>query len=234
MKQISLKLLVAHLENDLGLSANRELARRVSNNSPDAVDFYISKLGKDIVEYISQTIMHRDIFSDYYLFLSSPYTADNSPLWDKVTKYNGRNNCTLKTYTSNISCRHFCKVAQKEKKEALLHSTMLEYMDYESLIKCDKSIDDSDSKTIRYMGKAYALLSQRDQIVLKCLVIDKVSSLDAFDILSEFINPRPRNNMSSVEVKASLSTKQKQDAVSLLKGRALLKLQELYNKQLNK
>ena len=56
MKQISLKLLVAHLENDLGLSANRELARRVSNNSPDAVDFYISKLGKDIVEYIANII----------------------------------------------------------------------------------------------------------------------------------------------------------------------------------
>ena len=82
------------------------------------------------------------------------------------------------------------------------------------------------------MRNAFALLNERDKLVLKCLVIDKVSSIDAFDILGEHIKPRPRNNMSSAEVKANLSTKQKQDAVSLLKGRALLKLQDLYNEQL--
>lgn len=232
MKQLPLKLVISRLENDLGMSANMELARRVSENLPEAVDFYISNLGKSIVEHISFTIMHRDVFSDYYIFLSSPYTVDNLPTWKKVVGYKGKNNCTLKTYTSNISCRHFCKIAQKEKKEAFAHSSMLEYMDYESLLKCDTNPDDSESKMIQTMRNAFALLNERDKLVLKCLVIDKTSSLDAFDILGEYINPRPRNNMSSEEVKANLSTKQKQDAVSLLKGRALLKLQDLYNEQL--
>lgn len=232
MRQLPLKLVISRLENDLGMSANMELARRVSENLPDAVDFYISELGKGIVEHISFSIMHRDVFSDYYIFLSSPYTENNLPMWKKVVGYKGKNNCTLKTYTSNISCRHFCKIAQKEKKEALAHSSMLEYMDYESLLKCDTDPDDSESKMIRTMRSAFALLNERDKQVLKCLVIDKTSSLDAFYILGEYINPRPRNNMSSSEVKANLSTKQKQDAVSLLKGRALLKLQDLYNEQI--
>lgn len=233
MEKLPLNLIISRLENDWGMSANKELARRVSENLPDAVDFYISKLGKSIVNYISNTIMHRDIFSDYYIFLSSPYTEDNSPMWKKVVGYKGRNNCTLKTYTSNISCRHFYKIAQKENKEALMHNSLLEYMDYESLLKCDDANpDDSESKIIRIMRNAFALLCQRDQLVLKCLVIDKISSLDAFVILGDYINPRPRGNMSSADVKASLSTKQKQDAVSLLKGRALLKLYELYKQQL--
>ena len=63
-------------------------------------------------------------------------------------------------------------------------------------------------------------------------VFDPISALDAFELLDDYINPRPKFNMTSAEVKASLSVKQKQDAVSLLKGRALLKLQELYTEQL--
>ena len=62
MRQLPLKLVISSLENDLGMSANMELARRVAENLPEAVDFYISKLGKSIVEHISFTIMHRDIF----------------------------------------------------------------------------------------------------------------------------------------------------------------------------
>ncbi len=69
MRQLPLKLVISRLENDLGMSANMELARRVSENLPEAVDFYISKLGKSIVEHISFTIMHCDVFSDYYIFL---------------------------------------------------------------------------------------------------------------------------------------------------------------------
>ena len=234
MRQLPLKLIISQLDNDLGMSANMELARRVSENYSEAVDFYISKLGKSIVDHISYTIMHRDIFSDYYIFLSSPYTETNIPTWKKVVGYKGKNNCTLKTYTSNISCRHFCKIATKERKEALLHGDMLEFMDYESLLKCDTDFDDSESKTIQSIRNAFALLGERDKLVLKCLVIDKTSSIEAFDILGKHINPRPKDNMSSAEVKARLSIKQKQDAISLLKGRALLKLQELYNEQLKR
>lgn len=232
MDSLSLKEITSQLENDVNMIANIELARRVSLNIPDAVGFYISDLSRSIVEYITYSILHRDAFSEYYIFLSSPYTQNNHPEWKKVASYKGRNNCTLKTYTSNITCRHFCKIAQKEKKESQTHGMLLEFMDYESLIKCDTGEEEFENTTSIAMRQAFLKLNDRDRLILKYLVIEKISALDAFELLDDYINPRPKFNMTSSEVKASLSVKQKQDAISLLKGRALLKLQELYTEQL--
>lgn len=232
MEQLPLKLIISRINNDLGMSANIELARRVTKNIPDAVVFYISDLSKSIIDFISYHIIHRNILSEYYIFLSSPYTDNHLPLWKKVVGYKGYNNCSLKTYTSNISCRHFCKVAQNEKKESQSHGELLEFMDYESLLRCDTSMDESDDRDMIAMKKAYLQLNKRDRLILKCLIIDKISSLDAYEILSEYIKPRPTNDRTSEEVKANLTMRQKQNAVSLLKGRALLKLQELYGEQI--
>lgn len=109
---------------------------------------------------------------------------------------------------------------------------LLEFMDYESLIKCDTGEEEFENTTSIAMRQAFLKLNDRDRLILKYLVIEKISALDAFELLDDYINPRPKFNMTSSEVKASLSVKQKQDAISLLKGRALLKLQELYTEQL--
>lgn len=228
MEQLPLKYIISRLDNDLDMSANIELARRVSKNLPNAVIYYISDLSKSIIDFISYNIIHRDILSEYYIFLSSPYTCENLPMWKKVVGYKGYNNCSLKTYTSNISCRHFCKVAQIEKKESQAYGDLFEFMNYEDLLKCDTYMDESENRDISAMSKAFLLLNERDKMILKCLVIDKTSSLDAYEILNKYIKPRPTANMTSDEVKASLTIRQKQNAISLLKGRALLKLHELY------
>lgn len=229
---LPLRDLIKLLSDDIEMKANMELARRVYCNEARTVDYYISTLCKPNIDFIEKNIMHRYILSEYYIFLCEP-VEDNIPQWKKVRGYKAGNECTLKTYTSTIACRHFSKVAKKEKEEGMRHDDLIEFMDYEALLVCDKVDDDLDSPTRVAMRNAYSKLQDRDKMVLKYLIIDKFDSQKAFELLKDDIHPRAKDGMTSDEVKATLSLKQKQDAVSLLKGRALLKLQELYRNCLN-
>ena len=230
---LSLRDLIKLLPDDIEMMANMELARRICSNEDRTVDFYISTLCKPNIDFIEKNVMHRYILSEYYMFLCNPISEENIPQWKKVQGYQAANDCTLKTYTSTIACRHFSKVAKKEKEEGMRHDELIEFMDYEALLVCDKVDDDSDSPTRVAMRNAYSRLLDRDKMVLKYLIIDKFDSQKAFELLKDDIHPRAKDGMTSDEVKATLSLKQKQDAVSLLKGRALLKLQELYRNCLN-
>ena len=103
---------------------------------------------------------------------------------------------------------------------------MLEYVDYESLIRCESISDEEDNSQMQCVRKAFQMLSERYRLVLHYLVIEKMSALDAFPLLDSYIHPRPKDGLTSDEVKKAWSSKQRQDALSLLKGYALKHLQE--------
>lgn len=229
--------LVARLSEDEGYQANKELAKRVVSNEPKAVHYYLTVIGMPIMGYIERSIMHRDITAEYYIFLSHPFDGEKErPLWHRVDLYNGIE-CLLSSYTSKITCRYFCKLANKEKKRKECESELLEYVDYESLLKCEAMPEDGEEPQIQCVRQAYLRLPERYRCVLRCLVIDQMSALDAFPLLSPFVHPRPKDGLTSDGVKASWTVKQRQDALSLLKGYALKQLQrnfdaikEQYNK----
>ncbi len=222
-------ILVKRLKDDLEYEANKELAQRIVKNETKAVHYYLTIIGAPIMKYIENTIIYRDITAEYYMFLSEPFDKkEEKACWHRIDLYKGIN-CLLSTYTSNIACRHFCKEANKERKKRISEGELLEYVDYESLIKCEKVSDDEEGSQTYCVRQAYQLLSERDKSVLRCLVIDKMSALDAFPLLASFINPRPKDGLSSEEIKVAWTNKQRQDALSLLKGRALEHLQENFN-----
>ena len=215
--------------DDPNYDANRELAGLVVNNEPRAVHYYLYNIGVPIMRHIETTITHRDITAEYYIFLSAPFDEERGmSCWHKVALYKGRN-CRLDSYTSSITCRHFFKVAQEERKRKESENDLLEYVDYQSLLKCESAPDDAENRQIKCMRRAYNMLSDRDQAVLRYLVIEKMSALDAYPLLSDYITPHPKGGMTSDDVKASWTNKQRQDALSLLKGRALEHLQKRYN-----
>ena len=99
------------LNNDTDYIANKELAKMIVSNETKAVHYYLTEIGLPIMKHIEFSIMHRDITAEYYIFLSSPYdNQEEKPLWHRVDLYKGIN-CLLSSYTSNIACRHFCKLA---------------------------------------------------------------------------------------------------------------------------
>lgn len=213
------------IKNDPTYEINRLLAHEVVQNNPEAVNFYLKNIGFPIIRHIESSITHYDITAEYYMFLSYPYdTEQERACWHRVELYKGIN-CLLSTYTSNISCRHFCKEVNKEKKKKAKEGDLLEFVDYESLLRCEETPDDSDNIQIRCVREAYKMLNERDRMVLQCLIIKNMSALEAFPVLAPFISPRPKEGLTSEEVKMSWTNKQRQDAMSLLKGRALDRLQ---------
>lgn len=214
------------LNNDTDYIANKELAKMIVSNETKAVHYYLTEIGLPIMKHIEFSIMHRDITAEYYIFLSSPYdNQEEKPLWHRVDLYKGIN-CLLSSYTSNIACRHFCKLANKEKRISEKEGDLLEYVDYESLIRCESISNEEDNSQMQCVRKAFQMLPERYRLVLHYLVIEKMSALDAFPLLDSYIHPRPKDGLTSDEVKKAWSSKQRQDALSLLKGYALKHLQE--------
>lgn len=212
--------------------ANYELAQRVVANNVHAINYYIGVLSLPIINHIERTIIHRDILSEYYEFLSNPYNVESGlSEWRKVSLYKGKT-CRLDSYTSLITTRHFCKIATKERQESQSKSDLIEYVDYQSLLSCASDDDESSYEVgskLWKVRKAYRELCQRDQLALLCLTIEKMPALEAWTKLDPYIQPRPTQGMTSEEVKQTWSNKQKQDALSLIKGRAIQHFIRIFN-----
>ena len=225
---IDWKNITHQLRHDSDYKTNLELASEVVANKARAVHYYLMQMGEPIMQHIENHILHRNVTADYYMFLSSPFdNEEDRPRWHKVELYKGLD-CRLDSYTSCIACRHFSKVAKREQERKGCEDGLLEYVDYEALLGCERTPDE-DSERMQLMREAMSLLSEREREVLRCLVIDNMPAIDAYPLLERFITPRPKDGMTSEEVKASWTTKQRQDALSLIKGRALKHLHEIFD-----
>ena len=228
---LSFSVLTEHLGKDPDCIYNLEFKRRIVSNDVDSVEYYLGDYSKDIVSYIEANIVHHSILTEYYFFLSDPLDSNREPTWHRVSLYDGRRGSSLYTYTSNISFRHFCRQAAKERKQANKHVELLDFLDYESLIQCDfANYDDENHEEMKNRARmAYSRLSERDKQAINVLVIKKMHWSKAFDALCPYLNPKTYGEFDTREkVLASWSNKQKQDAMSLLKGRAIERLQRLY------
>lgn len=215
-----------------GRDADLELARRVVINDAPSVNYYMGEFSDRIVDYVTKAIYKgKDPRSDMYVILSSPLQSDGTPAWHRVGLYRAYKGCSLQTYTRNICIRELIKL---EKKEKAKNSTteFLDFLDYESLLKCESSTDeisDEEKKLMFHKVKeAYLKLNVRDRLVIKLLVIEKHSALEVFEQLSPYMHPKVKKGETPEEVIAMWTNKQKQDAISLMKGRAVSKLAKQY------
>lgn len=222
--------IINSLKDDPDYLANKELARLVVSNDIRAVNYYLDTIGNPIIKHIVQTITKRDITAEYYIFLSSPFDPKTEMAkWHPVSLYKGVC-CRLSSYTSTITCRYFCRMVNKENKLKGKSGGLLDFVDYESLLKCEKAcIEETDDIQIKCVKDAYSQLNEKDREVLRLLIIEKKTSIEAFPILSQYITPRPKEGRNPEEIKAKWTDKQKQDAISLIKGRALEHLQNKYS-----
>ena len=228
------KEIIDTLKDDPDLAANKELACLVTQNDTLAVNYYLREIGFPIMEHIEKTITHYDVMSEYYMFLSDPFDKNlGISRWHRVGLYRGIN-CKLNTYTSNITCRYFCKKVNSERRRNLKEGELLEFVDYESLLKCETAENEDEGIQNKCVRAAYKSLKEREREALRLLIIEKKSALEAFCQLSKYMTPRAKDGLTSEQIKAGWSDKQKQDAISLLKGRALEHLQNKFIEVKNK
>ncbi len=162
-----------------------------------------------ILSFVSTSILHTDnkfdIVGEVYEFLS-----DND--WQILRNFAGKEDATLNTYLSSCIVNHF-KTIRKREYNRTKAEVRLDIPDiYTELTKRSEEKDESDIRGAAM--QAYQLLEKKDQVVIKALVIDKKSALEAADE----IWPHVCSDASWQD----LPRKRVQDTIAMRKRRATL------------
>lgn len=226
------------------VEADLEMARRIVNNDDLSVNYFLSDFSMPFLEYIGREIMKMEgcyingtlcfyagVSSEYYEFIGAKF-IDGKPTWHKVSLYEGLKNkghkeARLYTYISTITVRHFIDVKKKINKnkeknlddmpESASISILKKYDGFDEII-----LEEDDTKH-KELVTAWKKLPERDQLVLKYLVIEDRNPLEIFDEMIQYVE---------TTIPAEQYTKkQKQDAMSLMKRRAKLHLRMLMTEQ---
>lgn len=235
LMEIRRKVLCAHPV----LAYEWEFIRLLSSKQPsksvlEARNFFLGDYSMPILNSIAREICQcstQELLGEYYEFISRPDTTTLTPYY-KLTLYRNQNGADLKTYVTTITTRYFRRVRMKQDKEN----------------KRLVSIDESDRLVVAFSGNevienpwfelllnggersgcaledeelhhALGQLPYREQLIIKLTVMDDASGLEAFEELKDYLNPK-------IPL-AEWSDKQKQNAMALLRGRALQHLKKI-------
>lgn len=229
----SYKKLWSKLPTDV--AANIEFARLVMQGEYYNQVFFFGDYSEPILRYICIKLfccrkvedMIITIKSEYYEFVAKPFDKNNRPQWYQLKHYEGRNGLKLKGWLSNNSFQYFSWQMKKNKNETNNESELLDFIDYEALLSKDcyeSELSDEELSRNNRVRKAFETLSEKDQDVINSLVIDKMHWTDAYERLSVYMKPRKGR-----EVMNTWKPKRKQDALAMLKARAIEHLQARYN-----
>lgn len=235
LMEIKRKVLCAHPV----LAYEWEFIRLLSSKQPsksvlEARNFFLEDYSLSILNSIARNICHcktLEIFGEYYEFISRPDFATLTPYY-KLTLYENKNGADLKTYVSSITTRYFRRVQQKKVKEekrlvsmdesdrlviTFSGNEVIENPWFELLLSGGESsghaLEDEE------LRQALGQLPYREQLIIKLTVMDDASGLEAFEELKGYLNPKiPLEEWND---------KQKQNAMALLRGRALQHLKKI-------
>lgn len=251
-------VICTHLRNREGsVGEDLRFVRYVVENDPRAIRYFMGEFSVPILRYMTYHILHlkndseygepyQQVAGDYYLFIASPFNPpdDPKPEWHKLSLYKGADGARLYTYVFNIMFRYFTRNKKKFENIKKNGEELLEYVDYEALLGYDlaeEEMSDEEIAALKRARKAFDLLKEKDQEVLRIMVMEKTHWSKAFDLLRKYLDPlgpkKAWQSWSFEEKQAAIdqywTPKQKQDAISLLKVRAISHLAEQY-KELKK
>lgn len=168
-----------------------------------------------------------EISSQYYEFVAKPFEKDtHKPQWYQLATYKGINDQKLKTWLQTNGRQWFIKEkikVEKEKKHSEIESVPLTTL--LGLDKAEDEITDEELAKRQKLKNAWALLSKKDKEVLTTLVLRKTHWTEAWEKLSQYIEPE--DGQASMETWAN---KTKQDALARLKKRAKKHLLNRFNR----
>lgn len=222
------------------IEGDKEIAKRVVRNDKLAVHYFLGEFSIPFLDYIGREIMkveeyyinnawhyYPNISEDYFEFIGAKF-IEGIPTWHKVSLYKGLKNkgtkeARLYTYINTITVRHFIALKKKKDKnkeksfddmlESLSTSILKEYDGFDEILLKE------DPQEYKELDIAWGKLSQKDQLILKYLVIEELDPLEIFDEMIQYVQ-------TTIDP-MSFTKKQKQDAMSLMKQRAKKHLREL-------
>lgn len=176
--------------------------------------------------YATESAM-MEISGKYYEFVAQPFEKDTQkPQWYQLASYKGINDQKLKTWLQTNGRQWFIKDKIKEEKASNHHE--IESVPLHTLLgleKPEEEVTDEELEARNKLKRAWTCLSKKDKDVLTILVIHKTHWTQAWEKLSQYIEPE--------EGQASMATwpnKTKQDALARLKKRAKQHLSNRFNR----
>ena len=173
-------------------------------------NFFFTKKCKQFLRYISLNIYHceseKQLWGEFYEFLSK----DN---WAVLRNWKNRNGATLYTYLAYCTTNYFIHkrlIEKKEQEQFLVPSSQITYEQLAGFTEDEEEIRPYP------VWEAFNMLSQRDQAILRALVIDGCSALEAAPVIWKYI----KNNKSLNE----MEPKRVQCTIAMAKHRAQLAL----------
>lgn len=222
---------------DTSVDANLQFAKLVIKGEPCNTKYFFGDYSYEIIKWIAITVFSvkakfvddfiYTLYGDYFEFVANPIGDDNKPQWYQLSSYKGYNNMKLKSWLMNNSHQYFARKKKKEDLRALSEGEMLDFVDYEALVNLGDSQENLSDEECIYrerLNKAWSLLSDKDKKIINKLIIEKLNWKDAFEELKEFINPRDGR-----QVMESWTDKRKQDALAMMKIRAVQHLSKKFN-----
>ena len=218
------------------LLVEKEFIRRITQieecvQTKEACEYFLDDFSTPILLYISKKVFQhphwKEIWGEYYEFISKENQETKIPYY-KLTFYGKFENTTLCKYVATITTRHFVDekmrdVRSNDKTISIDGSstylkdksgnTVIENPWFNLLINNEeRNIEPSTYQKIDYV---LSKLPERETRIIKYMVMDNMSGLEAFEELEPYMEEKSKTPTST------WTTKQKQDAMALLKSRAL-------------
>lgn len=219
------------------VDANLRFAQLVINSEPCNTRYFFGDYSYEIIKWIAISVysanakeiddLIRNLYGEYFEFVTYPVDDLNQPQWRQLKLYKGAKGLKLRSWLMKNSHQHFVKKKMVEKLRAANEDRLADFVDYQKIIEtCANTEDITDEEYINRvcLNQAWASISEKDKTILLCLIIKKMSWKDAFDKLSGYINPREGR-----QAMETWTDKRKQDALALMKIRALKHLSVKFN-----
>ena len=217
----------------VNVEANLKFAQEVVNGDSLHQYYFFGEFSKPILSWIIVHALYkpytdkaeREITGQYYEFVAGPF-KDCIPQWHQLKWYKGINNEKLHSWLKRNGCQSFRKDKIKAEKEFGKLSQLLEFKDYRTLndVEDNEYLADEQLVKEQRLQAAWGMLSEKDQEVLTLMVIKELHWSESWDLLNKHMNPR-----TGREAMLTWIPKQKQDALAILKKRAIEHLGERYN-----
>lgn len=147
-----------------------------------------------------------ELMGEFYELLSK----DN---WHMLRNFKGVNGASLNSYLSRCAVRHFIEQKRKEN----LHSNTFQSIDIPDIVEELNHFTSEEEMDTPPVWQAFERLNERDRTVLRCMVIEGMSAMDAATHIWKYV----KTDNSNWKL---LPPKRVQDTIAMLKRRALLAL----------
>lgn len=215
------------------VEANLKFAKEVVAGDVMHQNYFFGEYSKPILSWIIVHALYkpytdkaeREITGQYYEFVAGPF-KDSIPQWYQLKWYKGINNEKLHSWLKRNGCQSFRKDKIKDDDRWKKMSDLLEFRDYSALndVEDDDCLSDEQLLKEQRLQAAWGMLSEKDQEVLTFMVIKELHWSESWDLLNKHMEPR-----AGREAMLTWIPKQKQDALAVLKKRAIEHLEERYN-----